>query len=240
MAFMHNPAFACDRSLVAAERARMERSPVAVARPVVVLGGWRAPHISPASAEGILRSLVSRKTADFLPLSYPRASSVEAAAEAAMSRIAARFPGQRDFDIVGISMGGLVARQLASRLGLPTKRIFTMATPHRGATLAKFVRPDIAAREMRPGSAWLADLDATLATADYELICYATLRDWWVGARNAAPPGHTPIWLDQDTLFGRSLSHFAINRDERILGDIARRLRGEEPLGRASTPPPID
>lgn len=240
MAFVHNPAFACDLTLAAAERARMESSPVVVARPVIVLGGWRAPHVSASSAESLLRPLVSRRSEDFLALSYPTAGSVEAAADSAMGRIAARFPGQREFDLVGISMGGLVARQLASRLGLPAKRIFTMATPHRGATLARFVRPDIAAREMRPGSTWLAELDAALATAEYELVCYATLRDWWVGARNAAPPGHTPIWLDQETLFGRSLSHFAINRDQRILGDIARRLRGEEPLGRAGTPPPID
>jgi hypothetical protein len=246
MPFIPNPAFPADRSVIDTDRARMVASPVKPERPIVVLGGWRAPSHSPRSAHAILKPLVSGNDDDFLVVAYPTASSVESAATVALARIAARWPGQRDFDIVAISMGGLVARHLASggahaeaASPVTIHRIFTLATPHRGAALARLVRPDAAASAMRPGSAWLSRLDERTREAPYELVCYATLRDWWVGAKNTAPPGHTSIWLDQDTLFGKTLSHFAINGDVRILADIARRLRGEPAIARVGDPPPI-
>jgi len=88
---------------------------------------------------------------------------------------------------------------------------------------------------MRPGSPFLVRLDERLPDADYEMICYARLRDWWVGARNAAPPGEHPIWVRASPF---TMSHLLITRDGRILDDVCRRLIGEEPsLGAPSEPP---
>ena len=71
-------------------------------------------------------------------------------------------------------------------------------------------------------------------------MCYAQLRDWWVGAGRAAPPGMVPIWTDTEGAAARVFSHFQINFNRRVLRDIARRLRGEEPVARCGSLPPCD
>jgi hypothetical protein len=121
---------------------------------------------------------------------------------------------------------------------LRIRTLFTLATPHRGALLAGLVRPDRAARQMRPGADTLNRLHRL--SGGYELVPYAMLRDWWVGSTRAAPDGHVPIWVDPQTAGERFASHFAINRQPLIVADIARRLRGEDPLARPGPPPPVD
>ena len=63
------------------------------------------------------------------------------------------------FDLVGFSMGGLVARYYVQRLaGLDrVQRLVTISSPHRG-TLTAFLRNNTGARQMRPGSPFLKDL----------------------------------------------------------------------------------
>ena len=90
---------------------------------------------------------------------------------------------------------------------------------------------------MRPGSKFLAKLNAEKGP---ELVCYAVLRDWWIGATNTAPPGVLPRWVDVEPGIGRLCTHFAINHEMRVLGDIARRLRGEEGFAKKGTEPPRD
>ena len=158
-----------------------------------------------------------------------------------------------EIDVVGISMGGLVARLAAlppgARAGfgidaslprLDVRRLFTLATPHRGAKLAGVVAMDSSARDMKPGSAFLRRLDGAEREGggrEYELVCYARLRDVWVGARNTAPPGMDPIWAPTPT---HDLAHMLVSRDRRILLDVARRLRGEAPVALEACAPPGD
>jgi pimeloyl-ACP methyl ester carboxylesterase len=67
--------------------------------------------------------------------------------------------GTRSVHVVGHSLGGLVVRDAVQQRGLAglTRTAVTIATPHAGATLARCV-PGPAARQMRPGSAFLAQL----------------------------------------------------------------------------------
>lgn len=69
-------------------------------------------------------------------------------------------PG-RPFDLVGYSMGGLVSRYYIQRLGGidRVRNLVTISSPHRGTLTAYLLKND-AARQMRPGSAFLADLNA--------------------------------------------------------------------------------
>lgn len=235
------------QGVVDSESARLRGSPTSLDRPVIVLGGWRAPGFSTARMIRLLRSMTTGSKDDFLSISYPHLGTIPDAVEFARKKITAanlkRAPdGAIHIDIVAISMGGLVARSLAAANvpGLRITRIFTLATPHRGAKLALHFAPDPASYDMRPNSRFLAWLDGALPLATYDLICYTLLRDWWVGAKRTAPPGQAPIWIDASNVFENAFSHFMIAGSRRIAIDIARRLRGEQPVARVGLPPPID
>lgn len=67
--------------------------------------------------------------------------------------------GTRKFDLVGYSMGGLVARYYVQRLGGVQRvdRFVTLSAPHHGTEMARLLGTK-GVREMRPGSAFLSDL----------------------------------------------------------------------------------
>ena len=239
-----NPAFQLPNSGLRREWDRMRASPKPLARPLVVLSGWRAPGWPGALLARQLRLLVgeqNRGTTLAVPFTFIR--QLDDGAVRVIEHVERRWPGpDRDqtveVDVVGISMGGLIARAAAAGLHsgkrLRVARLFTLGTPHRGARVARWLRPDALVRGMQPGSAFLANLDRALADAPYELICYARLGDSWVGARNAAPTDREPIWKPGPPL----LSHQTISTDRLMRTDIARRLRGEDPLAHAASPPP--
>jgi pimeloyl-ACP methyl ester carboxylesterase len=237
-----NPHFKATDEALEADFARMRAAPKPLARPVVLLGGWHSPGVANWGIAGILRPSTSGRDADFLSITYPTRMSVWSAAEAAYRELEQRGLHNQDVDMVGISMGGVVARGLATntfRFGdIRVKRVFTIASPHRGAKIARAVVPDPAAWQMRPGS----DLICSINNCEqcFELHCYGVLRDWWIGASNTAPPGMHPYWVDIAPGVKRLCTHFAVNHDRLVIADMARRLRGEEPLAEKGTEPPID
>lgn len=251
-----NPAFDVSLAAAAADEQRMRAHPRPLSRPVVVVGGYRAWTIAASSLASRLCAMTGRDPAMFAAMAYPWSSDFTAIAARLVALVAGRWPGgdegwTREVDVVGVSMGGLVARAAAAGVGsggrktqvrrLRIGRLFTLGTPHRGARLAELARPDSAARDMRAGSAFLAQLDeARTAGGDgaaYELVCYTRLRDSWVGAGRTSPVGHSTLWVSG----WRVLSHVTVSMDTRIVADIARRLRAEEPFAHpAGEPPPRD
>ncbi|MGH7133869.1 MAG: esterase/lipase family protein [Phycisphaerales bacterium] len=246
-----NPDYAATNAEVDEDYQRMGKQPVALPRPVVILNGYHAPPLFAWNARDWIVELTGAPDDQVMAISYPFRYDIPSIAEEVVREVDERWPsasadGTVDVDVVAISMGGLVAREAAmtpdaaagtpARKRLKIKRLFTLATPHRGANLADWLRPDEASRQMQRGSAYLARLDAGLAGADYELVCYARLHDEIVGATNAAPVGSEPIWVP-GLVVG---SHFGIANDRRILVDVARRLRGEEPLAKSGAAPPRD
>lgn len=255
---------ACDlpREFVRHEWARMLGSPVGLPRPLLVLGGWRAPWMPALLLARHLRKLTGAPPGQVLAVSYPFAGAIEPAAAKVILKVQHRWPPDRtqdtytgdadrttEVDVVGISMGGLVARLAAAgpeddpgACRLAVARLFTLASPHRGAKLAGVVTIDRAGRSMRPGSGFLGRLDHARSNGrnardtGYELIPYARLRDWLVGARQAAPHGMHPIWVSGPAV----TSHHTVSLDHRIIVDIARRLRGEPPVLSAPCQPPRD
>ncbi|MEO1716351.1 MAG: hypothetical protein AAFR76_04495 [Planctomycetota bacterium] len=247
---VENPAFPLTFADAKADLDRMRDDPKPLDRPVVVLAGYRA---WPMLAQGVrykLFSVTSGEPKDFLPISYTFQGDIEKIAGMVTRRIEERWPSESpdetiEVDIVGISMGGLVARTASLPLGdLPdgnetrTKRLkigtlYTMGSPHRGAILANRIAPDKAARSMKPGSEFMEYLNAQAESHEFEIVPYAHLNDTWVGATNTAPPGQEPIWTGGTKI----MSHFSITTDDRIMADLARRLRGEEPHGSPSPAP---
>jgi pimeloyl-ACP methyl ester carboxylesterase len=251
-----NRLFPVSESLAESERRRMRAAPVAFERPLIVLAGYRTGLHQPEGLRRRLATLVAGDDAEAMTmaLSYEDLGDIPAAARRVVRTVDRMFPSDDpdrtiEVDIVGVSMGGLVARYAAlevpdraERAGEPPtrrlriRRLFTIATPHRGARAADVIAPDQAARDMRAGSTLLQRLDEGLRNADYELIAYARTRDAIVGEENTAPPGVNPIWVSGPDL----LSHATASRDWSITIDIARRLRGEWPLGFAGSSLPAN
>ncbi|CAG0999055.1 hypothetical protein PHYC_02752 [Phycisphaerales bacterium] len=242
---IHNPGFALTvgKALEAMRSARGK--PVRLARPVVVLDGWHSPGVPAWGLSRRLCGLTSGRGEDFAWVTYPWAWSVDVAARHAMGVLERGGLLGREVDLIGISMGGIVARALASGVlgvGGPDSvravRVFTLASPHRGARLAKYGYVDRASAQLRAGSDVLRRLDDALPRRGYELTCYALLRDWLVGARQTAPMGMEPHWVDPQGFVQGRLSHFMSIYDARIQIDLARRLRGEEAFAKVASAPP--
>lgn len=257
-----NPAITLTRAEAHAELKRLAAEPKALERPVVILNGYHTPHLLIAGLAQRLRMCTSGKPSDFLIISYVDATDLNEAADRVVREVNDRWPSSVagetvPVDVVGLSMGGVVARLAAlpacerptvdgapvwNGHGAPTGarlkivRLYTLASPHTGARLARIAALDDAARAMRAGSAFLNRLNEALPKAEYTLVCYAHTGDVTVGARNAAPPGMTPIWTNGTVMF----SHGAIVENPWFAADMARRLRGLEPLLAPADPPPRD
>lgn len=240
-----NPEFACTLDQARAEIERMRAAPVGIVRPLLVLDGWHSPGV-PAFGLGYrLMRATGATRADVMAVSYPWAFSLETAGRFIRRAVQRRGWAGREIDVVGVSMGGILARGLAAdTLGagggwFKPARMFTLVSPHRGARLAEVCTIDPASRQLRCGSAALAAIDGCHERA-YELTCYALLRDWMVGATRTAPEGMEPLWVDPVRPLPRMLSHFASVYDARIIADVSRRLRREAPLAGKGTRPPRD
>lgn len=242
-----NPDFAISQDDLTLAMERMRATPMAPPRPVLILAGYRAWQFMAAHTTRRLHGLVGGPADMFAPLAYPRCGDIERIARRVVRHVERTWPNREphrttEIDVMGVSMGGLVAR-LAAQLPLEDgqkrlriNRLFTLGTPHNGAILASKIALDRAAKDMKPGSPFLDRLNSTLPTAKYELICYARLNDRWVGATRCAPPGRESYWVSGT----RVLSHAAITSDDRIIADVALRIRGEAPIARKPTRPPMD
>ncbi len=75
--------------------------------------------------------------------------------------IGANYSPDQRIDLVGFSMGGLVCRYYLQRLGGldRVERYVSISAPNRGSILAWLI-PNPGCRQMRPGSAFLRDLES--------------------------------------------------------------------------------
>jgi pimeloyl-ACP methyl ester carboxylesterase len=189
-----------------------------------VLGGIYDPGFASSSIARRMRKSTPDDT-QVIAVGYPGFSSFERCAAKAVEALERRFPSESDsdtieVDVIGYSMGGIVARYAAmpaegGRKRLKIRRLFTVASPHRGARLAAlpiFFDPRVAA--MRSESEFMAALNKSLAAKPFELVCYARLGDLTVGARNTAPDGMNPYWVPNTF---PSMGHYSAAFDKRIM-----------------------
>ncbi|HTR34281.1 MAG TPA: alpha/beta fold hydrolase [Bryobacteraceae bacterium] len=85
--------------------------------------------------------------------------------------IRAAFGEDETVDLVGFSMGGLVSRYYLQRLGgmERVRRLVTIGTPHHG-TWSAYVLGSPGVRNMRPGSAFLRDINQDMETLEGVLL----------------------------------------------------------------------
>jgi hypothetical protein len=188
--------------------------------PVVLVHGYYANR-------GYFRPLVrSLEARGIGPIFVPSASRVLAPIEAFADELHERIEaiaagtGQPRVVVVGHSMGGLVARAYLARHGSARlARLVTLGSPHQGSVLAH-LGLGANARQMQPGSDFLARLASDPATVPPGTVSIYSCHDNMVmpqassrlaAARNVALPG---------------LGHIAMLHSPRLLDALVEALQG--------------
>ncbi len=136
--------------------------------------------------------------------------------------IDAKFGLTAPLSIVAFSMGGLVSRQYLQNLGgaVRCENFITISSPHHG-THAAWLYPTLGAKEMRPGSQFLADLQRTEdRLGKIPVTSYRTPLDLII-----LPPASS-VWDRAENLGFSVILHPLMLTSSRVLAD-ARAAAGE-------------
>jgi triacylglycerol esterase/lipase EstA (alpha/beta hydrolase family) len=134
--------------------------------------------------------------------------------------------------IVAHSMGGLVTRAYLRRYGAAKiARVLTIGSPHHGSMFAWFC-PGVSLAQMRPGNAWLAELNRTPRDPALRFVSLWSWHDSMVAPQTSSElPGAVDVVLT-------GIGHNALLGDEEVfafaLSEIraARRAAGMSPASR--------
>lgn len=229
-----NPSFPVSRDDARAAMRQMEMHPATLERPLVILGGFSDPGFSSSAVRSACRRLFDDER--IVVVNFAGTTGFDQCRKRVIDAVDKAFesadPSQTaEVDVIGLSMGGLVARVAAEtdapgERRLRIARLFAVSSPLQGAKLARY--PLVLTtmhRDMREGSELLHTLNDS--RAPFPIYAYTRLHDFVVGEELAAPAGETAWWVDTPPLGD---AHFGAIIDPRIMADIARRLRGEEPF----------
>ncbi len=131
------------------------------------------------------------------------------------------FSVEQPIDVVGYSMGGLIGRYYLQQLGAVqrVRRLVTVASPHHG-TLTAYLRPNVGASQMRPGSPFLAALNETVARLNG--ICVTSI--WTPLDLMIVPASSSQLPVGHQVQVPVALHHWMVE-DPLALSAIAAALR---------------
>ena len=130
------------------------------------------------------------------------------------------FPRPQKFDLVGLSMGGLVSRYYVQRLGGVDRveRFITISSPHKGTVMAHLL-PLNSCVQMRPNSQFLQDLNRDLEVLKkISYICLWTPYDFII-----VPAESSLLGVGKEIKLP-VLTHRRMVRDDRTFKVIAQVL----------------
>ncbi len=161
-------------------------------KPYLERGGWSVHSLSlvPNNGEAALTELAQQLDA----------------------RIRATFAVDEAIHLVGFSMGGLISRYYIQRLGgiHRVRKFVTIGTPHRG-TWTAFLRANPGARDMRPGSAFLKDLNR-----DIEMLASLSFASIWTPFDLMIVPANSSQVPVGRSIQVRTLAHPLLVRDPQV------------------------
>jgi triacylglycerol esterase/lipase EstA (alpha/beta hydrolase family) len=139
---------------------------------------------------GFRKDLAARGLGPLYTLSYgPPLASIELFADQVATKVEAilRETGAPRVAIVGHSMGGIVARAYLRRHGAASvTSVITFGAPHHGSVHA-WLFPGICLAQLRPGNAWLADLNrADNAPSDVRMVSIWSWHDSMVAPQTSS------------------------------------------------------
>jgi triacylglycerol lipase len=148
------------------------------------------------------------------------AVGLEELARQVSSFVDSRLGSQQAVDLVGFSMGGIVARHYVQRLGgqRRVQRLVTISSPHRG-TWAAFCRNSAGARQMRPRSDFLRDLDR-----DRHLLSSIRFTSLWTPFDLMILPADSSVLPEARCVRVNVAAHVLMVSDKRVLRLVEQAL----------------
>lgn len=202
--------------------------------PVVMLHGF----VDNRSVFVLLRRSLARHGWRHLAcLNYsPLTCDIRAAAELLarhIEKICART-GRSEVDIVGHSLGGLIARYYIQRLGgdRRVRTLVTLGTPHSGTTVAPLASAHPIVRQMRPGSAVIEELRAPAPGCRTRCVSFWSDLDQWMVPIETARLDHPDLITENVRVSG--IGHLALPVHPAVAAGIRQAL--ETNASAAGTP----
>ncbi|NUS17657.1 MAG: alpha/beta fold hydrolase [Streptomyces sp.] len=137
---------------------------------------------------------------------------------------------RRRVDVVGHSLGGLIARYYVQRLGgdLRVRTLVTMGTPHSGTRAVPVLAPHPIIRQMRPGSDVLQELAAPAPGCRTRFVAFWSDLDQLMIPVEAARLAHPDLPAENIKVSG--VGHLALPVHGTVVAEIRRALAGTGPL----------
>ncbi len=202
--------------------------PAGTKPPVVLLHGF----IDNRSIFVLLRrSLAQHGRRQLESLNYsPLTSDIRIAAELLGRHIEeiCEHTGHKQVDIVGHSLGGLIARYYVQRLGGDSRvrMLVTLGTPHSGTRVAPLANAHPIVRQMRPGSAVLEELREPAPGCRTQFVAFWSDLDHLMDPLEAARVDHPDLIAQNVRVTG--IGHLALPVHPAIAAGIREALDIDE------------
>ena len=145
---------------------------------------------------------------------------IDQLAESLKEGIDREFGPDERFAMVGFSMGGLVSRYYLQNLGGAERcdAFITVSSPHHGTNMA-YAYPGKGARQMRPGSPFLKNLEETEhRLGDIPVVSHRTPMDLII------LPTESSVWDRAENLSHPVILHPLMLYSKPVLDDIEKRM----------------
>lgn len=209
----------------AAEQALLEmaRDPKPLRRGLLVIHGWRDSARRWGNLVYWLERCMTNADHTVTVFDYSGDQSISDLTR----ELFERYGVSGEVDVVGHSMGGLIARE-AARLGLVRiRRLFSMASPHAGSYLARYGPWFRQLREMTPGSGFLRRLNSDPRSRDFHIVTYWMEGDFLLTQDSSQSIGDAHFVLSRSRKPLFRYTHNQLVMDKRVIHDILCRLRNE-------------
>ncbi|NBE53372.1 alpha/beta fold hydrolase [Streptomyces sp. YC537] len=199
-------------------------------RPVVLLHGF----IDNRSVFVLLRRALAKEGRQHLTsLNYsPLTGDIRAAAELLgrhVEEICART-GQQAVDIVGHSLGGLIARYYVQRLGgdIRVRTLVTLGTPHGGTPVVPVLNAHPIVRQMRPDSDVIAELREPAPHCRTRFVSFWSDLDPLMAPLEAACVDHPDLHAQNVRVTG--IGHLALPVHPAVAAGVRQAIDTEEEI----------
>ncbi|WP_046917930.1 lipase family alpha/beta hydrolase, partial [Streptomyces stelliscabiei] len=132
--------------------------------------------------------------------------------------------GQEQVDVVGHSLGGLIARYYVQRLGgdVRVRTLVTLGTPHSGTRAVPLADAHPIVRQMRPGSALLEELREPAPGCRTHFVAFWSDLDHVMVPLETACVDHPDLMAQNVRVTG--IGHLALPVHPAVVGEIRQAL----------------